>query len=165
MIFRFTITDNGDLPIVYIDDVYLNVVHLTYSWSTKTEEVGSGGNICIVDGYLGGGLVLRRFIFNLMTGAVNEVTINSALGPKNSRVFEVCTTRGECYDSEIWEVRPFESLKPRDIIRIRDGGVQQWRIVELLLLVAASLLGERFVFHQLALDGHVPRQLIIFSCS
>ena len=123
MTFRFTITDNGDVPIVYINDTHLNVAHLTYAWSTKTEAAGSGANICIVDGYLDCEAVLRRFIFDILTGETKEVPLTAALDQNNGRVFEVCTTRGECYDSEIWEVRPFENLKPRDIIRIRDGGV------------------------------------------
>ena len=123
MEYNFLIKDDGSMPIVLIDDLHLSVVHLTYAWSTKTDEVLSGSNICIADGYINNDTTLRRFIFDIRTGEAKEVSLNTSLDRNKGRVFEVCTTRGESYDSEVWEATPFEKLKAGDIIRILDNGM------------------------------------------
>ena len=122
MTFNFTIKDDGSIPFVLIDGLRLSVAHLTYAWSTKTED-SNGSNICIVDGYINNGNILRRFILDLLTKEAKEVSLNSSVDRNKGRVFEVCITRGESYDSEIWEATPFQNLKPGDIIRILDDGV------------------------------------------
>ena len=119
---NFIIKDDGSVPIVIIDGLHLSVVHLTYAWSTKTDD-SNGSNICIVDGYINNETILRRFIFDLLTKEAKEVSLNSSLDKNKGRIFEVCINRGESYDSEIWVPTPFQNLKPGDIIRILDNGV------------------------------------------
>ena len=153
MTFNFTIKDDGSIPFVLIDGLRLSVAHLTYAWSTKTED-SNGSNICIVDGYINNGNILRRFILDLLTKEAKEVSLNSSVDRNKGRVFEVCITRGESYDSEIWEATPFQKLKPGDIIRILDEGVycrgldgcRVWIIIDTIGMENGLLNVKPFVF-------------------
>ena len=117
MKFKFTINDNGMLPLVQIDDAWLVIVSLTYAWKTKTDQVDDGANICIVDGYLHGETVLRRFVFDIFNNSATEVR------PENEswRVFEVCVDKGTSPESEVWVKTPQTDLKVGNIIRILDA--------------------------------------------
>lgn len=70
---KFEIKDDGTLPVVYIDDRRLVIVSLIYTWHTKTDDVSDSTNICIVDGYLGGTTIIRRFICDIINEYVQEI--------------------------------------------------------------------------------------------
>lgn len=118
MKFSFVIKDDGSLPVVYIDDARLSVISLTYAWETKTDKVGSGANVCIVDGYFENSTVSRRFVFNILTGIVTEESLEATSG----RIFEVCVNIGTTQEMEKWAITPFLDLKVGDMIRIKDAG-------------------------------------------
>ena len=115
---NFTIKDDGSLPVVRIDGARLSIVMLTYIWQTRTDAVFSDANKCVVDGYFEGNTVLRRFLFDILTGAVTEEPIEIV----GQRVFEVYIAPTTFPEIETWEVRAFQDLKVGDIIRIKDAG-------------------------------------------
>ena len=72
MVYSFSVHDNGDLPSVYINNVKMEIVYLTYAWHTRTDSF-CGANICVVDGYLKGDYMLQRFVFDLSAGTCTEI--------------------------------------------------------------------------------------------
>ena len=122
MKFEFQIKDDGSLPLVHIDGKRLSIVQLTYSWHTKTADVGSGANVCVVDGYFEGSDTLRRFLYDILMGVATEISL-TPVEDETERVFEVCVDMGNSLETENWVVVPFNLLQPGHLIRIKDKGV------------------------------------------
>ena len=115
---NFELKDDGSIPIVTVDGQQLSVISLTYAWRTITDKISDGANICIVDGFLNGGTLPRRFLFNILEGtAKEEPYIN-----ESERVFEVCVDPGVSSETEVWQKTPFKDLKNGQLVRIIDNG-------------------------------------------
>lgn len=115
---NFEIKDDGTIPIVHVDGNPLAVESLTYAFHTKTDHVYEGANICIIDGYLNGEIMPRRFLFDILKGEAKEESyINDA-----ERVFEVCADPGDSAETEIWVKTPFKDLQTGNLVRIIDAG-------------------------------------------
>ena len=69
---KFEIKDDGSIPIVHINGKQVSIVSLTYCWRTKTEDVSSGDNFCVVKCFLPGEHVPRRFMFDILGKYVEE---------------------------------------------------------------------------------------------
>ena len=115
---KFELKDDGSIPIVTVDGQKLSIVSLTYAWHTITDKISDGANICIVDGFLNGGTLPRRFLFNILEGtAKEEPYIN-----ESERVFEVCVDPGDSEETEVWVKTPFKDLQTGNLVRIIDAG-------------------------------------------
>lgn len=116
---NFELKDDGSIPIVTVDGQKLSIVSLTYAWHTITDKISDGANICIVDGFLNGEVLPRRFLLNILEGtAKEEPYIN-----ESERVFEVCVDPGDSEETEVWVKTPFKDLKAGNLVRIIDAGV------------------------------------------
>lgn len=115
---EFVLHDNGTIPLVFIDHTPLAVESLTYAFHTKTDKIYEGANICIIDGYLNGETLPRRFLFDILKGEAKEESyINDT-----ERVFEVCVDPGISSETEVWKKTAFKDLKDGNLIRILDAG-------------------------------------------
>jgi len=115
---EFVLHDNGTIPLVFIDHQQLAVESLTYAFHTKTDKVYEGANICIIDGYLNGETLPRRFLFDILKGEAKEESyINDT-----ERVFEVCVDPGVSAETEVWQKTAFKDLKDGNLVRILDAG-------------------------------------------
>ena len=115
---NFELKDDGSIPIVTVDGQQLSVISLTYAWRTITDKISDGANICIVDGFLNGGTLPRRFLFNILEGITKEEPYINEM----ERVFEVCVDPGVSSETEVWQKTPFKDLKNGQLIRIIDNG-------------------------------------------
>ena len=115
---KFELKDDGSIPIVTVDGQKLSIVSLTYAWHTITDKISDGANICVVDGFLNGETLPRRFLFNILEGtAKEEPYIN-----ESERVFEVCVDPGDSEETEVWVKTPFKDLQTGNLVRIIDAG-------------------------------------------
>ena len=115
---NFELKDDGSIPIVTVDGQQLSVISLTYAWRTITDKISDGANICIVDGFLNGGTLPRRFLFNILEGITKEEPYINEM----ERVFEVCVDPGVSSETEVWQKTPFKDLKNGQLVRIIDNG-------------------------------------------
>jgi hypothetical protein len=116
---NFELKDDGSIPIVTVDGQQLSVISLTYAWHTITDKISDGANICIVDGFLNGGTLPRRFLFNILKGTTKEEPYIN----ESERVFEVCVDPGDSAETEVWVKTPFADLKAGNLVRIIDAGI------------------------------------------
>ena len=115
---NFELKDDGSIPIVTVDGQKLSIVSLTYAWHTITDKISDGANICIVDGFLNGEALPRRFLFNILEGTTKEEPYIN----ETERVFEVCVDPGDSAETEIWVKTPFKDLQTGNLVRIIDAG-------------------------------------------
>lgn len=116
---KFELKDDGSIPIVTVDGQKLSIVSLTYAWHTITDKISDGANICVVDGFLNGETLPRRFLFNILEGTTKEEPYIN----ETERVFEVCVDPGDSEETEVWVKTPFKDLKAGNLVRIIDAGV------------------------------------------
>lgn len=115
---KFELKDDGSIPIVTVDGQKLSIVSLTYAWHTITDKISDGANICIVDGFLNGETLPRRFLFNILEGTTKEEPYIN----ETERVFEVCVDPGDSEETEVWVKTPFKDLRTGNLVRIIDAG-------------------------------------------
>lgn len=115
---KFELKDDGSIPIVTVDGQKLSIVSLTYAWHTITDKISDGANICVVDGFLNGETLPRRFLFNILEGTTKEEPYIN----ETERVFEVCVDPGASAETEIWVKTPFKDLQTGNLVRIIDAG-------------------------------------------
>lgn len=128
----FVTNDNGRPPLVKIDDIQLRLTYLTYVWKTESNDLATS-NICVVDGYLGDGHTLRRFISNMVSGVTVEVPIEEPI-----RKYEVYIQNADLAAPGQWKSKIFTELKNGDIFRVFDqgrrhyelNGVDTWVVVD-----------------------------------
>ena len=111
---KFEATEPTKAPLFLYEGKKVHVAAATYSYLTQTDEPSSGALVVVVDGYLDGETVMKRFICN-MTEDTIEIVDETEKNMQNGRIFEKLV-------EDKWVKVEYDELQANDAIRIIDNG-------------------------------------------